>query len=167
MTAMTIVELYYYVNFGCGDSSEYFEWDITLEGKAEEAYLKAKKLDLPFEDFEELKAVLDMAYKEIEEQEIENYIDLEDEYVMECTGRHPADPETINELVAKRDPYTLEFFDLDELDEEELEAWDANKLDEFELPDVCDFEENFEAVSPFDDGWTLKVFFAESMDEDD
>ena len=63
------VELQYGVVFGKCDASDWIEWEIDLDGEAEEAYLKAKKLRIAFDEFPELEAVLSAAYEEIEEQE--------------------------------------------------------------------------------------------------
>lgn len=159
------VELQYGVVFGKCDASDWIEWEIDLDGEAEEAYLKAKKLRIAIDEFPELEAVLSAAYEEIEEQEIDNLSEFDDEYVQECTGRYPVDPDEINDLVADRDPHTLAFFELTDLSDEELDEWDANDLDE--LPDVCDFQENFEPSSPFDGGYLLNVEFVEHPEEDD
>ena len=41
---MTTVELQYGVVFGKGDGSDWFPWEITLDGAEEAAYLRAKRL---------------------------------------------------------------------------------------------------------------------------
>lgn len=163
---MTDVELKYYVSFGSGDGSDILEWSTTLDGEAEETYLKAKKLRLPFDDFPVLNEVLKKAELEIAEEETDNLLDFDDPYVQECTGNCKVDPETINELVADRDEHTLEYFDLTDLTEEELDEWDANDLDD--LPDVCDFEEDFEPINPFiEGGYNLYVSFAEDPENEE
>ena len=162
---MTNVEMKYGAVFGKCDASDWFEFEITLEGEEEAAYLRAKKLRLNLNECPELEGVLSAAYDEIKEEETQNMIDCEDEYAMECAGQVEMDPDDLNELVANRDPHTLEFFGLTEADEDELEEWDANDLDE--LPMRCDFEEGFEPYSPFDEGWTLNVIFAEADEWDD
>ena len=128
-----------------------------MDGAEEAAYLRAKKLWLDPNDCPELQGILADAYEEIKEQETQAMIDCGDEYAMECTGQMEMDPDELNDLVADRDPHTLEFFGLTEADEEELEAWDAHDLDK--LPLRCDFEEGFEPYSPFDEGWILNVQF--------
>jgi len=163
------VELRYCVKFGAGDSSDWSDWTIQLEGKAEEAYLEAKRRGVSFEDYPILRAALDEAYDEIRDVETDNFLECDDEYVQECTGRYPVDPYDINELVENRDKHTLEFFGLTEMSEKQLAKWDAYDLED--LPDVCDFQEDFEATSPFAEGWELNVEFAEDpldlMDEED
>ena len=154
---MTTVELQYGAVFGKGDGSDWFPWEITLDGAEEAAYLRAKKLWLDPNECEELQGVLAEVYEEIKEQETQNLIECGDEYAMECTGRVEMDPDALNDLVADRDPHALEFFGLTEADEDELEAWDAHDLDE--LPLRCDYEEGFEPYSPFDEGWQLVVQF--------
>ena len=154
---MTTVELQYGTVFGKCDASDWFPWEITLSGAEEAAYLRAKKLWLDPNECEKLQGVLADAYEEIKEQETQNLIDCGDEYAMECTGQVEMDTDELNDLVADRDPHALEFFGLTEADEDELEEWDAHDLDE--LPLRCDFEEDFEPYSPFDEGWQLVVQF--------
>ena len=163
---MTSADLTYYATFGPGDGSEWLDWSTDIEGEEEEAYIKAKKLRFPFDDFPVLEAVLERATLEIAEEEAQNLLDIDDSYVQECTGRCPVDPDEINALVAERDPHTLAYFELEDLSDEELDEWDANDLDD--LPDVCDFQENFEPINPFiEGGYSLTVFFSEHPDEDD
>lgn len=71
-------------------------------------------------------------------------------------------PDEINDLIEDRDPHTLEFFDLIDADEDELDKWDANDLDE--LPLIKDFVEGFEPYSPYDEGWDLHVEFVDPND---
>lgn len=163
---MTSADLTYYATFCPGDGSEWLDWSIDIEGDEEEAYLKAKKLRLPFDDFPVLEAVLERATLEIAEEETQNLLDIDDSYVQECMGRYPVDPDEINALVDERVPHTLAYFELEDLSDEELDEWDANDLDD--LPDVCDFQENFEPSNPFlTGGYSLSVFFSEHPDEDD
>ena len=162
---MTTVELRYGAVFGKGDCSDWFEWEIELDGEEEAAYLRAKRLRLNLNECPELEGVLASAYEEIKEEETRNMIDAGDEYAIECTGQAEMDPDELNDLVADRDPHALEFFGLTEADEDELEEWDAHDLDE--LPLRCDFEEGFEPYSPFDEGWELIVQFAEADEFDD
>lgn len=155
----------YGVDFGAGDASDWIDYSEALDDDAAEAYLKAKKLRLPYESFPVLRRALDSVYESIKEEEESNMLSMDDEYTMECLGKCPVDPDDINDLVADRDPYTLEYFELTDLSEEELDEWDANYLDE--LPDVCDFEKDFEPSSPFNGGWSLNVEFADHPEEDD
>ena len=84
---------------------------------------------------------------------------------MECQGETEVDPDEINDLVANRDPYTLEFFGLTDATDDELDEWDANDLDE--LPLIKEFEENFEPSSPFDCGWSLHVEFVDPNEDEE
>ena len=161
----TCLELRYGVRFGKLDSSDWIDWTAWVDDETFAIYKRAKMLRIPLGNVPELRDVLNKEYKEIEDEAIDNLIYDEDEYVIECTGRGPVDPEHINDLVFQRDPHTLEYFGLTELSDEELEEWDANDL--FELPDICDFEEDFEPYSPFDEGYTLYVEFVEQPDEED
>ena len=108
----TYVDVRYFADFGTCDASDWLDWIIVLEGEAEKAYLEAMKLRLPFDDYPILREALEEAYSAIDEEEIDNHISLGDEFTLECTGQKRVDPYERNELVAERDPYTLEFFDL-------------------------------------------------------
>lgn len=161
----TTIGLQYGVTFGKGDSSDWIDWETELDGEEEIVYLRAKMLHIPLEDVPELESVLDAAYEEIKDEAIDSFIDYDDEYVLECTGRESVDPDYVNELVGERDPHALEYFGLTEMSDEKLEEWDANDLDE--LPMVCDFQEGFEPTDPFNGGWSLNVEFAEHPEEED
>lgn len=160
-----VVDLQYGVCFGKGDSSDWIDWEVSLNDEEEKAYIIAKKLRLPFEDFSILKKVLEEAKEEIADSEIENLMDYDDEYVKECQGRVPVDPDEINTLVAQRDANAMEVFDLYDLSDEELDTWDANELDE--LPDICDFDPDFEPTNPFEEGYQLFVEFTEHPEEEE
>ena len=115
---MITVELQYGIILGKGDGSDWFHWEITLDGAEEAAYLRAKKLWLDPNECLELEGVLAEAYEEIKEQETQNLIDCGDEYAMECAGQVEMDPDELNDLVADRDPHALEFFGLTDADED-------------------------------------------------
>lgn len=66
----TVVTLQHQIIFGKCDATDWSEWEVTLEGAEEEAYLRALKLGLPLEDVPELAPVLAAARDEIEEQEL-------------------------------------------------------------------------------------------------
>ncbi len=159
------LELQYGVSFGKLDSSDWFEWQVWVDDEVFAVYERAKMLHQSLRHVPELREVLNKEYEEIEDELINDFIANEDEFVIECTGRGPVDPDDINELVAQRDSHTLEFFSLTELSEEELDEWDADDLSE--LPDICEFEEDFEPCNPFDSGWTLYVDYADQPDEED
>lgn len=156
---MRYVELRYGVTFGKGDSSDWIDYEIDLTDEEAAAYDKAIAEGRSLDNVPELQDALQRAYEEIEEMEIENGIDMEDEYVMECQGLAPMDEDELNELVAARDPHALAFFGLTEATDEELEGWDAYDLDE--VPTIKDFKEDFEPYSPYDEGWSLNVHFAD------
>ena len=132
---------------------------MELTDEEEIAYENAIENEIPLSNVPELEAALARAYEEVEEMEIQNGIDLEDEYVLECQGLAPMDEDELNELVAARDPHVLSFFGLTEATDEELEEWDAYDLDE--VPTIADFKEDFEPYSPYDAGWTLHVEFVD------
>lgn len=158
------VEIRYGVTFGKCDSSDWIDWEVDLTEEEEAAYKKAARMGVDPNEVEELQAVLQRAYDDIEAEEISMGIDNGDEYVLECQGMAEMDPEELNDLVHDRDPHALEFFGLTDASDEEIEEWDANDLDE--IPQICDFEEDFEPYSPYATGWTLNVEFPEPDDED-
>lgn len=153
------VDLIYYVTFGKGDSSECMDWMVDLTDEEEAIYKNAIENGLSLECVEGLEDALSRAYEEIEEEEIYLGIENEYEYVLECQGKVPMETDELNRLVAERDPHALEFFGLTNASDEEIENWDADNLTE--IPLVCDFDEEFEPYSPFDEGWGLTVAFAE------
>ena len=156
---MRIVEVRYGVTFGKLDSSDWIYTEVELTDEEAAIYDHAISKQIPLEDVAELQEALDRAYAEIEDIEIQNGIDMEDEYVMECQGLAPMDEIELNELVAARDPHTLAFFGLENASDEELEEWDACDLEA--VPAIADFQENFEPCSPYDAGWTLHVEFVD------
>ena len=156
---MRCVELRYGVTFGKGDSSDWIDYEIDLTDEEAAAYDKAIAEGRSLDNVPEVQDALQRAYEEIEEMEIENGIDMEDEYVMECQGLAPMDEDELNALVAARDPHALAFFGLTEATDEGLEEWDAYDLDE--VPTIKDFKEDFEPYSPYDEGWSLNVHFVD------
>lgn len=162
---METIELRYGACFGKGDGSDWFEYEYDITEEQVAAYQMAVKMRKPLDSVDELAEVLSAAYKEIEEEEIDNLCDAEDEYVLECQGRIPVDADRLNELVHNADPYTLEFLDLQDLSPEELEDWDAD-CDLDELPLICDFEQDFEPRSPFDGGYSLFVEFVDPNEDE-
>lgn len=158
---MKTVEVQYGVVFGKCDASDWFDFEVELTDEEEAAYDYAVANEIPLEDVPELQDALRRAYDEIEDMEIQNGIDMEEEYVMECQGTAPMDQDELNDLVAVRDPHALAFFGLEEASEEELEEWDAYDLADDEVPTIADFQEDFEPYSPFDAGWTLNVEFVD------
>lgn len=156
---MRYVELRYGVTFGKGDSSDWIDYEIDLTDEEATAYDKAIAEGRSLDNVPELQDALQLAYEEIEEMEIENGIDMEDEYVMECQGLAPMDQDELNDLVADRDLHALAFFGLTGATDDELDEWDAYDLDE--VPTIKEFQEDFEPYSPYDEGWTLNVQFAD------
>lgn len=157
---MKIVEIQYGVTWGKGDSSEWIDETFELTDEEAEIYDRAIADGILLEDVPELQKALDRAYAEIEEMEIQNGIDMEDEFVMECQGLAPMDQEELNDFIAERDPHALAFFGLEDASDEELEAWDAYDLED--VPTIADFQEDFEPSSPYDVGWSLSVRFVEA-----
>ena len=154
---MKTVEIRYGVSFGKGDSSDWIDWEVELTDEEAAIYDNAIANKILLDNVAELQDALHRAYKEIEEMEISNMSC--EEYVMECQGEAEMDTLELNELVKNRDPYALEFFGLLDADDEELEDWDADFLDE--IPTIAEFVEDFEPYSPFDEGWSLYVEFVD------
>lgn len=156
---MKTVDLRYGVTFGKCDSSDWIDWTVELTDEEKQIYDHAIANKIPLNDIPELEDALRRAYEEIEAEEISNGLCNEDEYVMECQGEVEMDPDEINDLIAERDPHALAFFGLDDADDDELDEWDANDLDE--LPLIKDFVVDFEPYSPYDEGWSLNVEFVD------
>lgn len=160
---MKEVPIHYGVIFGKGDSTDWIDYEITLTDDESAVYDKAVADGVDPNDVPELQSAIWRAYKEIEEMEIENGLAYGNEYVMECQGVAPMDPDELNDFVADRDSHALEFFGLIDATDEELEDWDAYDLDE--LPTIADFQEDFEPYSPYDEGWTLNVKFVDPNED--
>lgn len=156
---MRSVEVRYGVTFGKCDSSDWIDYEVELTDEEAVAYDEAIESETPLADVPALKDALNRAYEEIEEMEIQNGVDMEDEYVLECQGLAPMDKDELNDLVAERDVHALAFFGLEDADEEELDEWDAFDLEK--VPTIAEFQEDFEAYSPYDAGWTLHVEFVD------
>lgn len=162
---MRKAELVYYCVFGKCDYGDECEWEVELTAEEERLYDDALKNGKDPNEADELQAALQRAYKQIEEEEIQNLLDMEDEYTLECLGLCEADPDEINERVQSGDAFTLKALGLEEAEEEELEDFDAYDLDE--LPAVRDVFEEFEPQSPFEAGWDLLVRFVIPDGEDE
>ena len=158
------VDVRYSVLFGQGDGSDWIDYSVELTEEEEAFYNRTMRLRDDLNVVQELEPALQRAYKEIEQEEIDAAIDRDDDYVLECLGLVTVDPDDINDKVAARDPYTLQFFDLTELSDEELKAWDANDV---EMPTIADFDESFEPISPYDQGWDLNVEFVNPWEEEE
>ena len=156
---MKYVPVRYGVTFGKCDSSDWIDYEVGLSDAEVTVYDKAVAADVSLNNVPELQDALQRAYEEIEEMEIENGIDMEDEYVMECQGLTPMDQDELNDLVADRDPHALAFVGLTGATDDELDEWDAYDLDE--VPIIKEFQEGFEPYSPYDEGWTLNVQFVD------
>lgn len=156
---MRSVEVRYGVTFGKCDSSDWIDYEVELTDEEAVAYDEAIESETPLADVPALKDALNRAYEEIEEMEIQNGVDMEDEYVLECQGLAPMDKDELNDLVAERDVHALAFFGLEDADEEKLDEWDAFDLEK--VPTIAEFQEDFEAYSPYDAGWTLHVEFVD------
>lgn len=142
-----------------GDDPEYSYYVVELTPAQSAAYVRAVHSGTSFRLVPELQEVYRTAGAAIMERETQLAIDCNDRFVARCMGRHEVSPIAINELVAKRDEYTMQFFGLDKLTESELDTWDARYK---ELPFVCDFQNGFIPKSPFECGWELVLEFCDT-----
>lgn len=83
---MNRVDLLYCVKFGDGDCCDWVYYCIDLTDEEFAIYNDAIQNKKPLNSIPELQDALSRAYKEIEEMEIQNGIDNEDEFVLECQG---------------------------------------------------------------------------------
>ncbi len=154
---MTVTLLYGISTGQLDPGGDPIDYEVDLTPTQESDYKRALMTGKEFEDFEELRELINGCYEEIEYDEIENLLEYEDEFCMECMGYAKVDPDEINDLVQSGDEHAIKYFKLDRLNPEELEEWDANDLEN--LPKIADFNEDFEPESPFDNGWKLNVWF--------
>ena len=162
----TTVTLEYGVTFGKGDSSDWIEYEITLTGEAEAAYLEEMKkedeYDRCFSDHPSLVAALEEAYDEIKDVATADLCEAGDEYAQ--SFHSPDDTmyaSDIEDLIYEKDPQVMAFFGLTEMSEEELDDWIAEleDKDDDELPTYGDVFPDMEESSPFDEGYSLSVHY--------
>ena len=158
------VDIHYGVVFGKGDASDWIDYECELTDEEEVIYSNAVRLRKDLNEVPELQEALQRVYADIEDDEISLGLENEDEYVMECQGCLPLDPDEVNDKVADRDPHTLEFFGLTEMSDEELDEWDANDVD---MPTIGEFDPDFESYSPFDEGWILNVEYINPWEDEE
>ena len=158
------VEIRYGVIFGKGDSTDWIPRSLTLTDEEAIIYSTAVEHQMPLNEVQELQTALQRAYEQIESEEISIGIDNGDEFVLECQGEAEMDPDELNALVHARDVHALEFFGLNDADDNALEEWDAYDLDG--LPLIKNFIEDFKSYSPYDAGWSLSVEFVDSNNLD-
>lgn len=156
-----MVELYYYIIFGKGDASEAIHWWAKLTPEEEQAYKKAVENGEDLDEVPELQSVLEREAGNIEVEEIENARDMQDETVLEYLGEIPIDPDDLNDLVASGDESVLEALGLTE---DDIVSFDANDMDEEDLPLIKDIDPDFEPSSPFESGWILSVHFKQDQE---
>lgn len=162
----TEVTLEYAVSFGKGDGSDWIEYEITLTGEAEAAYLEEMKKededDRCFSDHPALVAALAEAYDDIKFIAKNDLCEAGDEY---AEGFHNPDDtmyaSDIEDLVYDRDPQVMAYFGLTEMSEEELDDWIAElyEKDEEELPTYGEVYPDMVESSPFDEGYSLYVHY--------
>lgn len=166
---MKTVEIYYSVTFGKGDSSDTLDWEVELTDEEEKLYDEALENDTPFDEVDGLNDALLRARDEIEKYELQNAITMQDSYALKCQGLLSMEPYELNKLVKARDSHALAYFNLQNATEDELNAWDAYILEK--LPLIKEFIPDFKPYSPFSEGWSLHIGFAEpdydDWDEDD
>ena len=158
-----LVPLSYSVSFGRLDAGDPMEWEINLNDEETAAYNDALLLRKPFGDYPILKEALKRAYEEIMEHEFNRFKEEGEETwgdpYRECAGKYPVNKKEIEGLVRSKDQHALKYFKLTNLSDEELASWDVNTLDA--IPNVCDFDTNFEFKNPFEWFWSISVRYAE------
>lgn len=164
-------EMHYGVTFGKGDSSDWIEYYADFTPEEQEIYDHCLLMRRNPNEEPGLKAALERAEEDIRETEEDNCVEYDDEYAMECLGRVKMETDTLNDLVHGRDENALEFFHLEDATDEEIDAWDADELSYSEIPEVRDFDPDFEPESPFDNGWILNLEYInpaenENLDDD-
>ena len=75
-----VIELQYYACFGKGDCSDTLSFEVDLDEAQEKAYKKAVMTGKDLDGVEELSGLCEKALPEIIEIELENYVDLGEEY---------------------------------------------------------------------------------------
>lgn len=155
----SVIKVQYYVVFGRGDCSDTQEIEISLNEDEIKAYKKAYEEEIPLEDIEELKNVLNRAYLEACEIETDNLIYSGDPDAAEYVGRIDVTKEDLEARVHNKEKKALEFLELNDLSDEELEKWNADGLDE--MPCLYEVDSNYDDINLFDELYTLKVYFTE------
>ena len=147
---------YYGAVFGTGDSSDPIENEIELNDDERKLWDLCVRYFIDMNEVPALRKALDREYQNLKTSEEENLVDGEDEYAIECLGLDRMDPDELDDLVYDRDENALAFFGLDE---ETAEDWSADDLDE--LPLRKDFDPDFTPISPFDEGYSLNLWYPE------
>lgn len=138
---------------------------VELNAEDEKAYLNAIRTGVEFAEAEGLGELYEAVMKQLESREEESYLQYESLVAMAAMGQLKMEPDAINDLVDKRDPYTLGYFGLTNASKERLAKWDANKLDDDQIPYMRDFHTNAEYAKPEFDEWKITVCFAAPDEE--
>lgn len=154
-----IVDLSVGINYNDGTPTEWVEWRQIVSYELGVIYNRAIRNKIPLDSVAELQDALKEIREHVEDTIVNDMIKQGVEYACKCEGIVPVDPVEINDLVAKRDKGALKFLKLQNATEDELNNWDASKLDA--LPLVRDFYDGFGTHSPFDGDWELFVEFLE------
>ena len=159
----TTIQMSYGVCFGKGDGGDPIDYDYQLNKEQQKQFKEAVMTRKDFSEFPALAGIEDEVYKDAEESEIEVLLyDIGDEFTKECLGENEVDIEEINNLVHKKDKHAIEFFELSDLSDDELESWDVEY--ECDIPKVKEFYEDFSPMSPFESGWELNIFMRDIDD---
>lgn len=149
--------LNYTVKLGKYDNNEdVFEWKATLTEEQEEAYNAAVMTGDDFEDVPELQELCEEVYAAVEKQELQKMLRAKDDYeVLKALGEVTVDAEEMNKLVHSKDPYALQFFNLESLTDNELDKWDAAEFER--LPLVKEYRKDFIPQSPFGKEYQYRI----------
>lgn len=139
--------------------------NIDLNQDEEKYYLQALKDGVEFSEAVGLQDLYQLVIKQIEGMEESNYLDYEAMVATIEMGAARMDPLTLNNLVDKRDPFTLGFFGLTNKSNKELEEWDALEIPEDELPFMSDFTPHVKFEKPSYPEWKITVCFAAPDEE--
>lgn len=155
----TKAELYYQV-YSKGEMIDGGDWEVDITGVEEQAYRRARRLRLPYDDIDELFEVRYQAEHEICEMLDEEH-DLD---IHASEDNEKMDPDELNELVHGGDSRAIAFFGLESLQESELMQWDAHRLSYAEVPTTEEFfgtksDRYIDELEWLEQGYTVYVDF--------
>ena len=159
----TDITLLYGIGYGRGDCSDWAEYDVTLDGDAEAAYLE--EMQKPVEDrhfryHEAMRQMIQQAEREIK-AEIKETMTF-DNYIQSFPD--PDDRvrrEDIDEIAEVYDAL-YDYLHIYELSEEEQDEWTPDDVDDDDLPTYNEL--GIDPPNAFDEGYTLYIRFADEIE---